>query len=371
MSGPQDPIEGSVPAVLAPVFSAWALLLLTYHCQHPPGALQSSTQTLCQIAPCAVPPVCPWLSCALFCCPAMLGLCNWLRVLALPFSPGNMLWAPPRGCGWGGPRGTPLLLPLFSPFLLPPAKVGSQRLLLCPAGALVPMGTEVWAMGFAGALVASALPCAAPARAEMLEVGAGHPKTGHAGGSPRQVPPGLYLFIPSGAAPSGEAPAQPWLGAFSAQWGWGGSDSWGGACHHMGGLACVLLYIWGYYGLLGKPGPSCACRDTMEHNTPSSMWLLAPLGAGSWRRAPKSPGMGSLGGCGVGPTPLVMQSLGVLPQCPGCTKGWVQCLLARTQLHLVCRGSGEQHQHHECTSTVSSTSTVSCSSQQMPRATGG
>lgn len=61
------------------------------------------------------------------------------------------------------------------------------------------------------------------------------PKQVRPGGSGGRVPLGPlctkeYLFIPSRAAPSGEASAQPRPGAFLAGWGlWGrgGSDTWG------------------------------------------------------------------------------------------------------------------------------------------------
>lgn len=79
----------------------------------------------------------------------------------------------------------------------------------------------------------------------------------------------------------------------------------GGGCHHMGDLACVLLYITrGYCGLLGKPGQSCVHRDTMEHNEPSGTWLPAPLGAGSWKRTPTFPGDGIPGGLWCGTNPI-------------------------------------------------------------------
>lgn len=100
----------------------------------------------------------------------MAGLCNQPCVPASPFSPGNVPWAPPQGCGCGGLGGTTP----HPPLPLPPAKgAGSggasecspARTALRKTRALV--GAEIRAVGFPGALgllSASALPYFAPAK---------------------------------------------------------------------------------------------------------------------------------------------------------------------------------------------------------------
>lgn len=76
-------------------------------------------------------------------------------------------------------------------------------------------------MGLSRTLLPLSISAATGCSGKVLRhrVGAGHPKTGQASRQ-KQVGPSSpggtkeYLFIPSGAAPSGEVPVQPWLGRF-------------------------------------------------------------------------------------------------------------------------------------------------------------
>lgn len=169
------------------------------------------------------------------------------------------------------------------------------------------------------------------AKAREAAAGAGHPETGQAGRQ-RRVPPGPppcseeYLFIPSGAAPSGEAPARPWAGAFSARLGLrgGGAQTAGGPCHHMGRLARVpaLHYMGGttvFWANQARAVPTGTGWSTMHPvaRLRSPLLLPAPLGAKSHRRAPKSPQRwGSWRGCSAGLALWAMQSPAVPPAVP-------------------------------------------------------
>lgn len=184
----QDPHRGGqCPTVLAPIFAAWDVLLLIYRCQPPLGTpLKLCADPMPNRPPALSPLSIPTLpipaqglaDTAVPCpsCLAMPGLCNRPRVC-----PGFALLPRKRATGTspglllGGTAGyhhppTPF------PFLLQrePGRWGaSERSPACPAlqetCALVPMGAEIWAVGFAGALrlpSALVLPCIAPAKCQ-------------------------------------------------------------------------------------------------------------------------------------------------------------------------------------------------------------
>lgn len=183
---PKIPIGGGQCAtVLAPIFAAWDVLLLIYRCQPPLGAplklyadpMPNSPPALSPLSIPTLPVPAQGLADTAVPCPsclAMPGLCNRPRVCpgfallprkrATGTSPGLLLG---ETAGYHHP-------PTPSPFLLQrePGRWGaSKRSPACPAlqetCALVPMGAEIWAVGFAGALrlpSASVLPCVAPAK---------------------------------------------------------------------------------------------------------------------------------------------------------------------------------------------------------------
>lgn len=78
------------------------------------------------------------------------------------------------------------------------------------------------AVGFVRTLVPLSISAAMGCSGKVLRhrVEAGHPKTGQVSRQKQRGPPPSpggtkeCLFIPSGAAPSGEVPVQPWLGRF-------------------------------------------------------------------------------------------------------------------------------------------------------------
>lgn len=220
---------------------------------------QSSTQSLCQIAPlCCHPSPSPpclslpraWLTlpcpllppgCAGVVQPAVChGFALLPRKGAAGTSPGLRLR------GLQGTRGT-----ATHPLRLPPAKgvraVGSERTLSCPHSPTATpcpcanrgsnLGRGLCRGSRATLGIGAAVLCSgkAPRRGRQWQE-QGTPKWVRPGGRGRWVPPGPprteeYLFIPSGAAPSGEASAQPWPEAFSARWGLRGGGAvtpWGG-----------------------------------------------------------------------------------------------------------------------------------------------
>lgn len=113
-------------------------------------------------------------------------------------------------------------------------------------------------------------------------VGSGHPKTDQVSRQNQVGPPSPggtkeYLFIPSGAAPSGEAPVQAWLGRFWLRGACGEGElrHSRGTLSPCGSLVSLLCIVW---GCSGEPGQSCP-HGTLPALPCSLSWLLAPLGA--------------------------------------------------------------------------------------------
>lgn len=195
----------------------------------------------------------------------------------MPFSPGNTPWAPPQGCGCRG-QTTGCQPPHSLP--LPPAqKMGGweAREHCCAhttpqkTRVLVPRREEFGAVGFAKTLVPLSISTAMGCSGKVLRhrVGAGHPKTGQVSRQKQVGPPPSpggtkeYLFIPSGAAPSGEASVQPWLGRF-----WLDGACGEGGLRHSGGPITMWEPRVPALHCMGEPGQSC------PHGTPSSTSVL-------------------------------------------------------------------------------------------------
>lgn len=232
---------------------------------------------------------------------------SWL----CPSSPETPHGLLPRAVAVGDrPQGASPTTPF--PFLLPRKPGGREAGEHCCAHTapqktcvFVPRRAGIWAVGFARALVPLSISAAVGCSGKVLRhsVGAGHPKTGQVSRQ-KQVgpPPGPagtkeYLFIPSGAAPSGEAPVQPWLGRFwlDGACGDGGAQPPGGPRHCVGAscpCSTLLGDVWanqtravptGYPQ--HSPAPCACCWH---------LWVLEAEGH------PNPPEEGVPGGCGVG-----------------------------------------------------------------------
>lgn len=175
VSGPYDlpkiPLGSQSPAVLAPVLanpkSPSAVSPLCLHSAWPCRGLADTAMPH--------PPARPCQGCATSCV-------SWLCPCPLETCCGHL----PRAAGDCG---------FHTPFPLPPAKeVRSEgpskcspaHTVLWETHVLVPTGTEIWAMGFAGTLKLLSALGFAPGEAAA---GAGHPKTGQARRQWRASPP--------------------------------------------------------------------------------------------------------------------------------------------------------------------------------------
>lgn len=241
--------------MLVPIFTARDVLLLIYPCQPPLGALPK----LCAVPVPNCPPVLSPLSIPTLPVPtegladtAMPSPPAWPRrgcatsrvPWLLPSPPERRRGHLPRAAAAGAAGHTGYRHPPPSPSPCEGSQGGGERanavLPAQPRGNPVPLCQQgqqfgPWALPGLAGYSRHRRSGKAPRRGRQRQE-QGTPKWVRPGGRGRRVPPGPprteeYLFIPSGAAPVGEASAQPWPEAFSARWGLRGGGAvtpWGG-----------------------------------------------------------------------------------------------------------------------------------------------